>query len=101
MVTTVKLGFGVIKLAWDGVRLFLDDEHKTPDFRLDEGERFGPNKDEHVHFGDGEGQSIGKEAADFLLGAASTNYHSKREDSLRERDYIFSDEYTLRYSRRD
>jgi hypothetical protein len=102
MTTIVKLGLGTIKVGVKGVKLFVDAVGgKTPDMRIDEGEGSnGPNSETHVHFGDGEGQSIGGEAMDLLLGAASTNYHSRREDSLKERDYIFSDEYTLRYSRR-
>ena len=102
MTTIVKLGFGTIKVGVKGVKLFVDAVGgKTPDMRIDEGEgSSGSNSDTHVHFGDGEGQSIGGETMDFLLGAANTNYNLKIKGSLRERDYILSDEYTLKYSLR-
>lgn len=62
MVTVAKLGFGVIKVTAKGVKLFVDtitDGGKTPDMRIDCGEGdYGPNSDEHVHFGNGDGQSV-------------------------------------------
>jgi len=101
MVTVVKLGFGAIKVGVKGVKFFADvASGKAPDFRIDEGEFSGPNSETHVHFGDGGGQSIGEEAIDFLLGTANINYIPKRKENLEERDYILSDEYTLKYSSR-
>lgn len=97
MVTVAKLGLGAVVVTAKGVKLFADVvTGKAPDFRIDEGESNGPNSDTHVHFGNGAGQSVGAEVAGFLLGAASTNYNLKRRRGLEERDYILSDEYTLR-----
>jgi hypothetical protein len=101
MTTVVKLGYGVVKVGVKGVKFFADvATGKAPDFRIDEGESNGPNSDTHVHFGDGEGESIGEKGIDFLLDVADTNYTPKRKELLDERDYIFSDEYTLKYSLR-
>lgn len=98
MTTIVKLGYGTIKVGVKGVKFFADvATGKAPDFRIDEGEYNGPNSETHVHFGDGDGEFIGEKGIDFLLDVAPTNYHSKIKEPLEKRDYIFSDEYTLKY----